>query len=652
MTLKRKILALLCVAVAIFIAVEHLIQRAYITPTFIALEREEARRSNQRCVDAIRREVHHLDRFTDDWAAWDDTYRFVTDGNPAYVTSNLGRQTFVDNRLHLIFICDAGGRVVWGEARDPITFTLLHLAQFPAQALPSTHALLQHGHANSAISGIFPTSRGPAMIASRPIISSDRRLPPRGTLIMGRFFEAGLIEILVGQTHIDFQVWPVAGTALPATAQAALTRIDPQYPICFDETAAALHTYSVIDDIGGAATLLLRSETAREISARGEAAVQFALVSNLAAGLLVLAVLWLLLNRSVIEPLSALTRQVMAVRDFDDVSKGFVLKRRDEIGWLSRQFDRMVKQLDAIQQNLKHRIADRTADLTVANQRLEAEVAERIAAEKALQQSSDDLERQVCERTAALLEINRRLILEVEERKRSEAALQRTHAKLRSLSAELLLTEERERHRIATELHDRIGQALTLARLQVDALSAAAAEGSGGEDLDRVGDLLDQTLQDTRQLTFELSPPVLYELGLEAALEWLSEQFAQQHDLSIRFEDDGQPKPLDASVRVFLFQATRELLFNVVKHAQASQVRVAVQRVDGAIRIAVNDNGLGFDAGRPASSADTNGGFGLFSIRERFHHLGGRLVIRSEPGKGSRLVLTAPLARLSQREAV
>ena len=156
-----------------------------------------------------------------------------------------------------------------------------------------------------------------------------------------------------------------------------------------------------------------------------------------------------------------------------------------------------------------------------------------------------------------------------------------------------------------------------------------------------VQDLIEQAIIDTRSLTFELSPPVLYELGLVPALEWLTRKIQQDHGVRTRFHDDGQPKPLHENFRVVLFQAVRELLVNVVKHAHATHAQVLVRRDGDALRIIIEDDGIGFEVSKSKTEATRS--FGLFNVRERVEYLGGRVKIRSESKCGTRVTLIAPL---------
>jgi signal transduction histidine kinase len=145
-------------------------------------------------------------------------------------------------------------------------------------------------------------------------------------------------------------------------------------------------------------------------------------------------------------------------------------------------------------------------------------------------------------------------------------------------------------------------------------------------------------------LTFDLSNPILYELGFEAAVsEWLLEHVREKYGIETRFEDDGKPIPLDNDVRAILFRNVRELLINIIKHAKAKMVKVEVHRIDDSIEVTVEDNGVGYDPAdlRPASAKTQK--FGLFSIRENIQQLGGCFEIVSKPGAGCKARITAPL---------
>jgi PAS domain S-box-containing protein len=232
---------------------------------------------------------------------------------------------------------------------------------------------------------------------------------------------------------------------------------------------------------------------------------------------------------------------------------------------------------------------------------------------------------------------------DITEGKKAEERVRLHQKQLRSLASELSLAEERERRRVATLLHDHLGQILAVSKIRLGALLESASGSRYIEDLQYIRGHIEQAIQFTRTLTFELSPPILYELGLESALEWLSEQVQQQHSIPIDLENDGDPKPMSEETSVFLFTAVRELLVNVVKHAAAEKVRVVIRKKGGNALISVEDDGVGFSASKLESYSVNTRGYGLFSIRERLRHLGGRVVVKSGKGRGTRVTLVAPL---------
>ena len=225
--------------------------------------------------------------------------------------------------------------------------------------------------------------------------------------------------------------------------------------------------------------------------------------------------------------------------------------------------------------------------------------------------------------------------------KQAEAQVQAYAEELRALAQEAIVSQEHERRQLAQALHDTISQSLALAKLQLSALPVT--DPLARERLDGVLALLDETVQHARTLTFALSPPILYELGLGAGLEWLAETITQQHGLPVTVQGDLDRLPLDDDTQTFLFTAAREALVNVVKHARARQATVWLRAADGRVQVEIRDDGVGFDPASLPGRGSQAGGFGLFSIRERLRHLGGRVEIVSAPGQGTGITLFLPL---------
>ncbi|MBI3195709.1 MAG: PAS domain S-box protein [Ignavibacteriae bacterium] len=224
---------------------------------------------------------------------------------------------------------------------------------------------------------------------------------------------------------------------------------------------------------------------------------------------------------------------------------------------------------------------------------------------------------------------------DITERKQDEE-------RLRALTKELSETEERERRRMANFLHDIIGQALILCKLKTRSLHHKITTESLQEELAGITSILDQSINHTQTLTFDLYPTVLYQQNLEVAISWLAERMQQQHDIRFLIEDDHMAKPLADEMRHILFQAVREIFVNIIKHAEAKNVTIKLFSDGTSFYIGIFDDGVGFDTDKMPASTN-GGGFGLFNIRQRLENIGGKLDISSTPGKGTRVTIIAPL---------
>jgi PAS domain S-box-containing protein len=233
---------------------------------------------------------------------------------------------------------------------------------------------------------------------------------------------------------------------------------------------------------------------------------------------------------------------------------------------------------------------------------------------------------------------------DITERKRSEEKIISYQEQLRSMASEISFVEERERHKIATALHDQVGQPLAMAGIKLEELRQALMPGNNGGQVAEILDMINHAIRHSRSLTFELSPPILYELGLEAAVCSLAERFQKEHGIRIDCSDDHCPKPLSEDMRTLLFQGVRELLVNAVKHARPRRISISCQRAGTDIRVIVENDGDGFATAEGENMRGFDHGFGLFSLRERLKYLGGSIAIKSVPGQCTQISLTAPLA--------
>ncbi len=218
------------------------------------------------------------------------------------------------------------------------------------------------------------------------------------------------------------------------------------------------------------------------------------------------------------------------------------------------------------------------------------------------------------------------------------AALQQRSAELQALSRELIQSEERERQRVARLLHDDLQQLLVAAHHKLARLRHRLQDSQLDRMAEDLAHLLADCIRATRSLSVELCPPDLYQHGLVAALHWLARQMNVQHELTVVVESQLAAEPADQSIQILLYQTIRELLFNVVKHAQTDRAWISLNGDGDTLEIEVGDPGIGFDPAtlehEPAAS-----GLGLFSIQNRLARFGGRLDLCSAPGSGTRVTI-------------
>jgi two-component system, NtrC family, sensor kinase len=351
MLLRTKMVLILSTVVVIYAGLDHVTQRVLVSPSFRELEREEAGKDLERVVQAIEREARHLEMRCHDWSAWDATYAFLGAPDPSFVESNLEKATELEDPLDLVFLCKSGGEVVW--ARIPGAAEGDKLRDFPSQSLAASHPLLAENTRpgrdhpeDGRIAGLFMTERGPMLIASRPVLTSRNQGPARGTLILGRLLDDSLRQRLGSQVHVSFDWWPLDSADLPEQERALLDQItSASDPLVRERSDEELSVYGTVPDIQAAPALLIRANVERKITERGGTSIRYALISTLAAGLLLLLVLLRVLQRTVLRPIARLTDHAVLMGRREDPSVKLHLDRDDELGVLSREFDDMIDKL-------------------------------------------------------------------------------------------------------------------------------------------------------------------------------------------------------------------------------------------------------------------------------------------------------------------
>lgn len=209
---------------------------------------------------------------------------------------------------------------------------------------------------------------------------------------------------------------------------------------------------------------------------------------------------------------------------------------------------------------------------------------------------------------------------------------------LRDLGLNTFLAEEKQRKKIASDLHDHVGQALAMLKFKLGKLKGDAVFCGFDSDIDDMRKLIDQIITYTRELTVELSPPIIHELGFSNTMVWLKDQMAKKYQLQISLKDEANVYIYDDALRLALFRSIQEILINTVKHAKTSEASLNISRLNEELVIKIEDQGQGF-----SSEMMNTSGYGLFSIKERMQTLGGTFEIHSVPNVGTKTIFKIKL---------
>lgn len=219
----------------------------------------------------------------------------------------------------------------------------------------------------------------------------------------------------------------------------------------------------------------------------------------------------------------------------------------------------------------------------------------------------------------------------------------RAEQQIRNLASELTLTEQAERHRLAQILHDDLQQRIFAVQMQLSFLKDAYEKNdlqAFHVDFPQLQEWLAETIQVTRQLSVDLSPPIVHGEGLAEAMVWLASQMEEQYGLKVNIQSSGKPAALNEKVRVLVFHSLREILFNIVKHAGTLEAEIRLENYDWGMRVAVRDQGAGFDSAKVMD--DPTLAHGLLIVRQRLNLLGCSMEINSQPGEGTEVIIEVP----------
>ncbi len=341
MQLRTRITLVVALVVLAYALGDLALQRFIVYPRFVELEARDAQTDVLRVERALDAEVATLDSRCAEWASWDEANAFVaqTKTGSSFAEHSLSAGSLRASRIDLLYLVDREGRVRFGEIRNPTSGERVRLPELDLEQLSPGHPYLPIDRA-SGTRGIAQTTLGPLFLASRELEG-----PQGGAVILGRLLSNELVKELRERTEVDF-TWSdlSAPSELEPTLLAEVTA--SAEPVLRVRDESTLEGYASVDDLRGRPTLLVRATLPRAISAGGREALRYALISTIAAGLLLLFVLLALLRKTVVAPLGVLTRHAVEIGKSDDYGRAIALERGDEIGVLSREFESMMRKLE------------------------------------------------------------------------------------------------------------------------------------------------------------------------------------------------------------------------------------------------------------------------------------------------------------------
>ena len=232
---------------------------------------------------------------------------------------------------------------------------------------------------------------------------------------------------------------------------------------------------------------------------------------------------------------------------------------------------------------------------------------------------------------------------DVTEENKTRDKIELHQKNLQTLSNELTMAEEKAKRRLATMLHDKLGQALVLANFKASELNKKTTDSEHRKMLNEISSFIEDAITESRNITYELSPAILYEMGLIPAIGLKLDDIEKSNKIKTLLIDQSKSHELEEKVQIILFRTISELLQNVIKHSKAKNVNVSFRRANGIYRIIVSDNGIGFDFEAMRAKALLEKKFGLFSIMERIRYIGGEVNIDAAPKEGTKVVIDLPI---------
>jgi hypothetical protein len=344
MTLRRKTLIIISLTLIGLIGILYAVLQTIMMGSFAELEIQNTTNNVERALNALDDDIGGLVTMTNDWATWDDTYKFIEDRNEGYIAVNPTDEGMMALRVNVMLFIDSSGEIVYGKGFDLANEQEVAVPQGLTTHLTGDSLLLNHPDAESSISGILLLSEGSMLIASEPILTSDGEGPVRGSLVWGRYLDDTEVSGLAETTRLSLTVHQLSESELPPDFEIAHSELSSTGTSTFvrplDREFVA--GYTVLEDIYGTPILMMRVDIPRAIYQQGQASLVYLISSLVIVGFVFVVAVLLLLEKLVLAPVSRLSASVNDIGASGDLSARVSITGSDELASLAGNINGML----------------------------------------------------------------------------------------------------------------------------------------------------------------------------------------------------------------------------------------------------------------------------------------------------------------------
>ncbi len=351
-SLKIKISIILVILLFSVTIMSFFIEKLFIFSSFLDLEKKEAIKDMKRNISAIKREIYHIDLLVNDWAMWDDTYKFVKNKNKDFIKSNLVESTFTAAKINFLFIINKKGNIIYKNTVVLNPYKEIIIDSIPIKKFKITHALLNHKSDKSSISGIFITAKYPILISSRPIVTSNGKGPNRGTIIFGNFLNKKFIKKIADQSRSDLSITFLAKEKISKNLKRITNTLVKKDKYFIEYQNNKLNIFSIMNDISDKPALLIHLKKTRNIITQGKKSLSYARISMILGIIFLFILIIIILIKAVLKPIKILTNHAVVIGKNDCLEERLNYNSKDEIGILVREFNNMLEKLSNTRKKL------------------------------------------------------------------------------------------------------------------------------------------------------------------------------------------------------------------------------------------------------------------------------------------------------------